>query len=450
MKPFRRLICPLLIAVFFFTGTCLFAEEAKEKPKETEDLYKNLELLARVIEIVRKSYVKEVDAQELIYGALHGLLSSLDPYSQFMEPDIYNEMKVDTKGEFGGLGIEITIRDGILTVITPIEDTPASRAGLQPGDKIVKINGDPTKDITLMEAVKKMRGKPGTEVQITIMRLGEKEFLDFTIARAIIQIESVKEARILKDGIGYIRLTQFQENTAEDFNAALKKLEDKGLQGLILDMRYNPGGLLNTAVEVADRFLARGEVIVQTLGRGDEVEMEVKASGNNALLDIPLVVLINEGSASGSEIVAGALRDNHRALLVGTKTFGKGSVQSVMPLQDKSAIRLTTGHYYTASKKPIQDEGIEPDIEVPMSTEEKKAFILKKYKSLEMLEKEEKPALPEGEGEAVDNEEEGGKKAEGEKPGKETELDPQLQKALDIMKGILLYNGFQEEARVES
>jgi len=441
MKKLKFFFYALISASLLIPGV-LPAQEEEESAAEPEKLYQNLELFARVIEIIRNNYVEEVLPRELIYGALHGMLNSLDPYSQFMEPDIYNEMKVDTKGEFGGLGIEITLRGGILTIITPIEDTPASRAGLQPGDKIVQIEGESTKEITLLEAVKKLRGEPGTEVQITVMRPGEKEFLEFTITRAIIQIESVKEARMLEDGIGYIRLIQFQQNTAEEFDRALEGLETEDLKGLILDLRYNPGGLLSTAIEIADRFLNKGEVIVLTLSRDDRVEMEVKASGEKKIPDIPLLVLINEGSASGSEIVAGALRDNQRAILVGSKTFGKGSVQSVVPLrgagseEGETAIRLTTGHYYTASRNPIHEKGIEPDIEVVMSREEKKEFLLKKYQELEKLEKE--------------TEEEEGKEPEAEeevelKEEEEQVLDPQLRKALDILRGILIFNQLQEQ-----
>jgi carboxyl-terminal processing protease len=446
MKTLKYVLGLLFVVALIMSGVNLFGrEEAAESDQKQESLYKNLELFARVIEIVRKGYVKEVDTQELIYGALHGMLSSLDPYSQFMEPDIYNEMQVETKGQFGGLGIEITIRDGILTIITPIEDTPASRAGLEPGDKIVKINEEATKDITLMEAVKKLRGEPGTEVQITVMRPGEKELLDFTLLRDVIHIDSVREARGLSGGIGYIRLAQFQQNTIGEFDEALSKLEKEGMRGLILDLRYNPGGLLSSAIEVADRFLSKGDVIVQTRGRGDRLEMEVKATGKKVPSDIPLVVLINEGSASGSEIVAGALRDNKRAILVGNKTFGKASVQSVMPLHNDSAIRLTTGQYYTASQKPIQDEGVKPDIEILMSKEEKRAFLMKKYEALEKLEQEIKEKESAGEAEKDQKKEGEGEAEEKEEKEKEKEkLDPQLQKAVDILKGILIYQQFQD------
>jgi carboxyl-terminal processing protease len=444
---------------------------------ESASLYKNLELFASVIEIVRKHYVKEMQPQELIYGALHGLLGSLDPYSQFMEPKDYTEMKVETKGEFGGLGIEITIRDGMLTVITPIEDTPASRVGLQPGDRIVKIGEDTTKNITVNQAVEKLRGKPGTSVHLTILRTGEKELIEVDIVRDVIQIDSVKETRMVEDGIGYVRLAQFQEKTSEEFNQALETIKKENPRGFILDLRYNPGGLLSSAIAVADCFLPPGRIIVQTLGRNDQVEMEVKATGGEKFPEIPMVVLINEGSASGSEIVAGALRDNQRALLVGVKSFGKGSVQSVLPLRDNSAIRLTTGHYYTASHRKIQDEGIPPDIEVEMTNAQKKAFVMKKYLALEKAEKEAKekaekngvaPAAPtpapspalspvpsitppsSGSDDDLDLFEDltGLKGKKGEK--EEDTLDPQLRKAVETLKSILLYREFEEGADVES
>ena len=409
-------------------------------PEAKTSLYQNLELFSSVLEIVRKNYVDEKNSQELIYGALHGLLSSLDPYSQFMEPDIYQEMKVDTKGQFGGLGIEITLRDGWLTIITPIEDTPASRAGLEPGDRIVKINGKSTKNITLMGAVKKLRGKPGTTVHITVMRRGAKKFLEFDLTRAIIPIVSIKEAKILEDGIGYIRLAQFQQNTLKEFDEATEKLQQEDLRALILDLRYDPGGLLTAAIGVADRFLPKGKVIVQTVGRGDKVEMEAKSTGRDRFKGIPVVVLINNGSASGSEIVAGALRDNNRAVLVGTKTFGKGSVQSVLPLRDKSALRLTTGHYYTASHRKIQDEGITPDIEIKMTQEETKALLQQRYKALVDLDAKLKPTPTPGDPVEEEDEIEEETETEGEKPA----YDPQLQRAVDLLKGEMIFRTFQQ------
>jgi len=403
----------------------------QEEQTAASSVYQNLELFASVLEIVSKNYVREVNNQELIYGALKGMLGSLDSYSQFMDPETYEEMKVETKGEFGGLGIEITLRNDILTIITPIEDTPASRAGLRPGDRIVQINGGSTKNMTLVDAVKSLRGKPGTEVTITVMRLGEKELLDFTLAREIIPIRSVRDVKVLEGGIGYLRLSQFHEDTVREFDQAMEQLKEKEIRGLILDLRYNPGGTLQAAVEVADRFLDRGKIIVQAIGRNEQVEAEIKATQSDRYPELPIVILINEGTASGSEIVAGALRDHHRAILVGDKTFGKGSVQSVLPLRDASAIRLTTAYYYTASHRLINEVGIEPDIKISMTDEEKRDHILKRYEALKKLEdvfeQEEAETIP-----PVEKEE---KKPEG--------YDPQLQRAVDVLKGITLFRDFQ-------
>ncbi len=458
MRVFLRPFGILTAVILVLSGASAWCEEevAGEEQVEAQEVtpYENLELFTRVMEVVKDKYLEDVDRQDLIYGALHGMLSSLDPYSQFMEPEIYSEMKVETKGQFGGLGIEITIRDDVLTVITPIEDTPASRVGLLPGDKIVKIEDESTRKITLMKAVKKLRGEPGTDVNITVLRPGEKEFLEFTITRAIIKIDSVKEARLIEDKIGYIRLSQFQENTVEEFDDALEDLEVEGMNALVLDLRYNPGGLLSTSIKVADRFLEKGKVIVQTRGRNDVIEMEVKSTSRNVLPDIPIVVLINEGSASGSEIVAGALRDNNRAVLVGNTTFGKGSVQSVLPLSEDSAIRLTTGRYYTASHRAIEDEGIEPDIKVIMTDKEKADFYLKKYRALEELEEKIKEAEAEegGETEAEAGETDAAGEIEGEEETVEKEevFDPQLSAAVDILKGILIFQAIERDAEAES
>ena len=430
-----------------------------EKLEELPDrsIYENLELFTRVMEIVNDKYVEDVERQELIYGALAGMMKALDDYSQFMEPQIYKEMKVETKGEFGGVGIEITLRGGILTIISPIDDTPGSRAGLHAGDKIVKIEGESTKDITLFGAVKKLRGKPGTEVNITIMRPGEKEFLDFAIVRDIIKIESVKEVKMLDDEIGYIRLVQFQENTVAEFEEALKELEEEEIQALVLDLRWNPGGLLTSAIGIADLFLEKGRLIVETRGRNKELEMQARATSSQVLTDVPMVILINKGSASGSEIVAGALRDNYRAVLVGTTSFGKGSVQSVLPLsRDAGApgIRLTTGRYYTASQRVIQDNGIEPDVEVEMSIEEMKEFFQRKYRELEEIEEEEN-GLEEDQDfpEEVETElpvDEEGEEAIEEDSDEEEIHDPQLRTAIDILKGILIQKHFDEEAGADS
>ncbi|MBW2451177.1 MAG: S41 family peptidase, partial [Deltaproteobacteria bacterium] len=327
--------------------------------------YQEMQLFTDVLTIVRRSYVEEVSIKDLVYGAIDGMLASLDPHSGFMSPEIYKEMKVDTRGEFGGLGIEITMRNGVLTVVAPIEDTPAQRAGLQAGDQILKIEDEYTKDIELMEAVRLMRGVAGTEIKITIMRESFDKPQEFNLTREVIKIQSVK-AKTIESGYGYVRLTQFQEKTADDLDQALSDLgeENQGaLKGLVLDLRNNPGGLLDQAVEVADKFLDSG-LIVYTEGRQEDSQMEFAAKSSGTEPDYPMVVLINGGSASASEIVAGALQDHGRAVVMGTQSFGKGSVQTIIPLSDDSGLRLTTAKYYTPNGTSIQATGIIPDIEV--------------------------------------------------------------------------------------
>ncbi|MCX5700239.1 MAG: S41 family peptidase [Candidatus Omnitrophica bacterium] len=355
----RIIIISLTFVVLFAS---LSAALSGSERKKRDDLYRQVELFADTLAIIQSDYMEEVKPKDLIYGALKGMLSSLDAHSQFMDPDTYNELKVDTKGNFGGLGIEITIKDGLLTVITPIEGTPAWRAGLKPGDRIVKINNELTRDLTLTEAVKKMRGKPGEAANLTVLRESEKKVLEFKIVRAIIKIKDIKEAKILEDGIGYIRLVEFRENTPADFNAALERLSKKGMNSLILDLRNNPGGLLESAVDITGEFIPKGKLVVYTRGRKNDQDVQFVAHTLHPMLNIPLVILINEGSASGSEIVAGALQDYKRATIVGATSFGKGSVQTVIPLSDGSALRLTTSKYFTPLGKVIHNKGVVPDV----------------------------------------------------------------------------------------
>ncbi|MBI4707135.1 MAG: S41 family peptidase [Candidatus Omnitrophica bacterium] len=350
----------LIIGVFIYARFGISAIEQKKK----DELYKQVELFSDSLAIIQSEYVDEPKPKDLIYGALKGMLGSLDPHSQFMDPDTYNELKVDTEGKFGGLGIEITIKDGLLTVVTPIEDTPAWKAGLRAGDRIVKINDDLTRDMSLTDAVKRMRGKVGESVNLSILRESEKKILDFKITRDVIKIKDIKEARILEDGIGYIRLSEFRENTSKDLNIALENLSKQGMSGLVIDLRNNPGGLLDVAVKVAEKFTPKGKMIVYTKGRKPSQNLEFISKENKPILDLPIVILINEGSASGSEIVAGCLQDYKRAIVVGTKSFGKGSVQTVIPLGDGSALRLTTSKYFTPSGKVIHGNGVNPDIVV--------------------------------------------------------------------------------------
>jgi len=325
--------------------------------------YEDLEAFTNVLAIVRKNYVEETETQDLIEGAINGMLGALDPHSAYLTPDSYKELQVDTEGSFGGLGIEITIRDGILTVVSPIEDTPAYRAGVQAGDQIIKINDELTKDMSLIQAVKKMRGKQGTEITISVRREGVPRLIDVPLVREVIQIRSVK-SKTLEDGYAYIRVTQFQDRTSHDLDAALQKLgqENGQLQGMVLDLRNNPGGLLSQAVKVSDLFLSSG-MIVYTEGRLESQRQKYFAHPGG-YTDIPMVVLVNGGSASASEIVAGAVQDHGRAVVLGTKTFGKGSVQTILPVDGGAALRLTTAMYFTPNGRSIQVTGIAPDIEL--------------------------------------------------------------------------------------
>ncbi len=331
---------------------------------ETDKTYEELKVFSDIIEIIEESYVDPVDSQKLVRGAIQGMLKSLDPHSAFLSPNAYKELQIDTKGEFGGIGIVITMEDGLLTVVSPIEGTPAYEAGIKAGDKIIKVDGSPTKDMELWEAVKQMRGKKGTDVTITIIREGFTEPRDFTLVRDTIPLESVRYY-VLEPGYGYLRISSFRDGTFEDVEAALEDLEnrDDPLQGLIFDLRDNPGGLLPEAIKVADIFLEEG-TIVSIKGRAKTHSKTYTAHGNRRKHHYPIVVLINEGSASASEIVAGALRDHHRAVLLGTTTFGKGSVQAVEPLRDGAGLKLTIARYYTPSGRSIQAKGVEPDVVV--------------------------------------------------------------------------------------
>ncbi len=419
----QNLFCFVVIILLFHlnieSGVC------QQKEPTRDNLYETIELFTDAITIIQSEYVDEVKHKDLIYGALKGMLSSLDPYSQFMDPDTYNEMKVDTEGKFGGIGIEITIKDGLLTIITPIDDTPAYKVGIKAGDKIVKINGELTKDITLIEAVKKLRGDPGTQVTITILREDEEKLIDYTITRDIIKIASVKEAKIIEGTkIGYIRIVEFRENTPEDLEEFLLNLEKEGMNGLILDLRNNPGGLLNIAVEVGSKFIENGKIIVFTKGRIENQNLEFKSREENTHISFPLVVLVNNGSASGSEIVAGAIQDYKRGIILGTKTFGKGLVQTIVPLNDGSAIRLSTSKYYTPLGRSIHGEGVIPDVIVePLEIE----LLPVAKKPEEIFEKVKEGVVPE---------------SELKEDKKVEKYDNQLARAVDLLKGIEVYKQF--------
>ena len=329
---------------------------------EQAETYEELRPFTEVLNQVQRHYVEETTTRDVIYGAIRGMLNTLDPHSAFMPPEMYKEMQVDTKGEFGGLGIQIGLKEERLTVIAPIEDTPADRAGIKAGDRIVKIDGASTKDVSLMDAVNKMRGPKGTKVVLTVEREGVAAPFDVSLVREIIKIRSVRH-KMLDNGIGYLRLTQFQEQSGKDLTKALDALRSQKVQSLILDLRNNPGGLLTAAVDVSEMFLPKGKAVVSIKGRQGKGE-DYTADGPHPILDLPMIVLVNEGSASASEIVAGALQDWGRAVVVGTTTFGKGSVQTVIPLSDGSGLRLTTAKYYTPKGRSIQNTGIDPTITV--------------------------------------------------------------------------------------
>jgi carboxyl-terminal processing protease len=357
-KKWVGILC-LVLALGIFVGL----GRVHRAGADIDSAYGQLKLLADVFVIVERNYVEPVQVKDLIQGSINGMLETLDPHSNYMPPDVYKEMQTETRGSFGGVGFEITIRDKVLTVVAPIEDTPASRAGIQSGDMILRVDGKSTKDMTLMDAVKILRGPQGTKVTLTILRKGMAEPMDISLTRAIIPIRSIR-SKMLEDGYGYIKITQFIERTHKDLVKALTKLEGKkGLKGLILDLRNNPGGLLDQAVKVADEFLDSG-LIVYTEGRVEGQKMKFFATKNVKEHPYPIIVLVNGGSASASEIVAGAFQDHGRAVILGTQTFGKGSVQTIIPLEDGSALRLTTARYYTPKGRSIQAQGISPDIVV--------------------------------------------------------------------------------------
>jgi carboxyl-terminal processing protease len=368
-KMVRKKIILIMILIFVVASVGVYVGRWTISSVEAEvEGYEELKVFTEALSVVRKNYVEDVKPVDLIYGAIKGMLSSLDPHSGFMTPEMYKEMQVDTKGEFGGIGIQIGIKDGMLTVIAPLEDTPAYKAGIKAGDKIIKINSEFTKDMGIHDAVSKMRGAPSTSVKLTILREGWKETKEFTIVREIIKIKSVK-SKVLEDNIGYVKINQFQEQTASDLSDAMNKLTDEKISALILDLRNNPGGLLNSAVDVASQFLPQGKLVVFIKDRKGE-RQEYRSGKNELNFTKPMIVLVNQGSASASEIVAGALKDWNRAVLVGTQTFGKGSVQSVVPLSDGSAMRLTTARYYTPKEISIQTTGITPDIIVKPEVKE--------------------------------------------------------------------------------
>jgi carboxyl-terminal processing protease len=359
----RRFFPPVIAGIFFLAGFFL----GVSKTVSGEDEYSYLKLFSDVLKIVKENYVREPNIKDLIYGAISGMVSSLDPFSAFFPPEKYREFMQETEGEFGGIGIEISMDKGRPVVVAPIEGTPAYRAGLRAGDVIIAVDGEDTFGKSLLEIVKKIRGKPGTKVTLTIMRKGAEKPFKVEITRAIIRIESVKWTKY--EDLGYIKIIQFQHNTSLDLRKALRDLISQGVRGIILDLRNNPGGLLSEAVKVSDLFLPEGKLVVYTKGRGGEEDKYYAKEPPLVPEDMPLVVLINKGSASASEIVTGALKDHGRATVVGEKSFGKASVQNIIPLEDGSALKLTVAYYYTPNGNLIHKKGITPDVKVSMDEE---------------------------------------------------------------------------------
>jgi len=379
---------------------CVSARGETTPRSEKEDSpYDQLEILTRAMQLIRQDYVNDskTSYKDLTYSALHGMLDSLDPHSQFMEPKDFKSMQEDTKSEFAGLGVTLTEKSGILTILHPMEDTPGFEAGLLPGDQILKINGESTEKLNINSAIEKLRGKVGEKVTLTINRPSTAQVKDFEIVRAIIKVPSVKDAQILpsqgKARIGYVRITQFNEPTATELAKALNTLEKSGMEALVLDLRYNPGGLLGSAVDVCGEFLDPNTLIVSTEGRTPSREYRT-ASTSTSQREYPIVVLTNYASASGSEIVAGALKDLGRALLVGETTFGKGSVQSVVSLPDGSAARLTTAKYFTPSRKLIHEHGVSPHIRATLTHDQETALLRSRRKGEESTTQPRPPADP--------------------------------------------------------
>ncbi len=400
--------------------------------------YESLEVFSNILSIVRKNYVEDVETKNLVSGAINGMLQSLDPHSAYLTPELYKDLQSDTQGRFGGLGIEITVKGGILTVVSPIEDTPAAKAGIKPGDQIFKIEDEFTKDMTLIDAVKKMRGLKGTKINLTIRREGANDLLDFSLVRDIIRVQSVR-SRTLEPGYGYVRLAQFQERSDRDLQRALEKMvaEKGGIKGLVLDLRNNPGGLLTQAVRVSDLFLDSG-LIVYTEGRIEAQKQKFFAQKDGTWTDFPIVVLVNGGSASASEIVAGALQDHKRAVVLGTKTFGKGSVQTILPLDDNSALRLTTARYFTPQGRSIQATGIVPDIIVETvavqesKTEERRRPGVREENLPGHLQNQQQNPSPAQE--QIDRESEKQIPKSGPTGDETIDNDQQLKRALDLLK----------------
>src|SRR4051794_26924905 len=422
----RRFIFGIIgavLAVNLLIGAKVYSNSSDGASKDA--VYPNMKLFSEVMEKVRRDYVDGTNLtyQDLVYGALKGMINELDPHSEFLDPEKYKDLQSDTEGHFGGLGIVIAMKDNFVTVVAPMEDTPGFKAGILSGDRIIKINGKSTENMTLPDAVKLLRGDPNTEVSMTVMRPSSNDVKDYKLMRAVITVDMVKDINGKKEfplgenKIGYIRLVQFGEKTSDDLEVALNKLKSQGMQALVIDLRWNPGGLLDQAVDVCEKFLPRGQLIVSTEGRNAGQDSKHRAAGRgDELHGMPVVVLVNLGSASASEIVSGCLQDLHRAIILGEKTFGKGSVQSIIPLKDGSALRLTTAKYYTPSHKVIHEEGITPDVTVVLTPEEERDLALQRAPGgLQTLEPKDRDRVAHA-------------------------RDPQLDRANDLLKGIILFS----------
>lgn len=403
----------VLLGVRFYTANAAAAED--------DSGYAQIAVFAKALQLLRQDYVdgSKTSYHDLIYAAMKGMLASLDPHSQFMDPNDFKDMQDDTRSRFNGLGIEVAVKGGLLTVITPMEDTPAAKAGILSGDQILRINGNSTEKMDLQDAVNFLRGTTGQKVTLTILRPATKEIKDFTLERTEIKVQSVKAVKLLDPElsgpfkIGYVRLIQFNEPTAEELSKALDDLQKQGMQALVLDLRNNPGGLLNVAVDVCAQFLPPGTKVVSTQGRVASQQQDYSTSaGTKERPRFPLAVLVNEGSASGAEIVAGAMKDLKRAVLVGETTFGKGSVQNVVQLPDGSALRFTTAKYYTPSKQVIHANGVAPNIRVPMTLEQERALLA--MRSADHIKPEEEKNIIKTK-------------------------DPQMLRAIDALKGVMVY-----------
>ncbi|MGO9116693.1 MAG: S41 family peptidase [Desulfomonilaceae bacterium] len=378
MESNKNIRSVLLIIAVAVAALMVAVGASGENTSKSPD-YKELETFYKVMKIVQKNYVKDVQDKDLLQGAMNGMLQSLDAHSSFMTQDMMNELQAEMDAEFGGLGIEISLENGVLTIVSPIEDTPAFKVGLKPGDKIIKIDGEDTKNITIIKAIKMMRGPKGTKVTVTIMREGLKKFKDFVITRDIIHVHSVKK-QIIEPGYVYLKILNFQRDTDSDLLSAIKEVgDDLGIKGVILDLRNNPGGLLDQAVKVSNIFIDKG-LIVYTDGRAKDQRMEFRADETGQHYNFKIATLINEGSASASEIVAGALQDHNRSLILGSKSYGKASVQTIMPLDNGSGLRLTTAYYYTPKGQHIQKTGIQPDVDMKEQIQKQEESDLNKEK----------------------------------------------------------------------